>query len=198
MSQTLLALLALGMATLLGFNQQRATIQTYEVRIRDEYAVAASGLLMHVMEMAAARSFDQTSTPDHIHSTERLPTLGEFSLPDTFGHGEAGCDLMEPWNTPSCDDVDDLHSAAWQSVDLVLPSGRMMAFEVLITVEYVSDADVTVPVVTRTHNKRVTLGARAAHLPRLGTIVRLERVIAYDPVKAAADYEVSYGPVVAL
>lgn len=198
MPQTLLALLALALATLLGFSQQRATIQTYEVRIRDEYVVAASGMLMHVMEMAAARSFDQASTPDRIHSVSRLPTLAEFSLPATFGQGGAGCDLLEPWNTPSCDDIDDLHSTAWRAVDLVLPSGRKMAYEVRVTVEYVSDADVSVPVLLPTHNKRVTLTARAADLPRLGTIVRLERVIAYDPVKAAADYEVHYGPIVAL
>jgi hypothetical protein len=197
MPQTLLALLALALAALLGFSQQRATIQTYETRIRDEYAVAASGMLMHVMEMAAARSFDQASTPAHILSSLQLPSVSDFSSPSGFGHvGE--CDLLAPWNTPACDDVDDLHSAVWQPVDLVLPSGRKMPYEVLVTVEYVSDADVTIPVSAPTHNKRVTLAARAADLPRLGTIVRLERVIAYDPVKAAADYEVLHGPLVTL
>jgi len=197
MPQSLLGLLALSLAALLGFSQQRATIQSYEVRIRDEYSVAAAGLVMHVMEMAAARSYDEATTPDRILQSGRLPQTTDFSGPSAFGYAGA-CDLLAPWRTPSCDAVEHLHGIEHAVVEVPLASGHSMTFEVSITVEYVADYDLTVPVGSPTNNKRVTVRARSGELPRLGEIVRLERVISYDPVKAEAEYETLHGPLVSL
>lgn len=197
MPQSLLGLLALSLAALLGFSQQRATIQSYEVRIRDEYSVAAAGMVMHVMEMGAARSFDEATTPEGVKLLARLPQVADFSLPLSFGNAGT-CDLLEPWRTPSCDDIDDLHGIENAVVEVPLSSGRKMTFEVSISVEYVADDDITVPVGFPTNNKRVTISARSGEVPRLGQIVQLERVIAYDPVKAEAEYELLHGPLVSL
>lgn len=198
MPQSLLALLALALAALLGFSQQRAIVQSYEVRIRDEYAVAATGVLMHVLEMAAARSFDRQSTPDRIRALGRLPGVGDFTPPSAFGSPAGSCNLLEPWRTAQCRALEDLHGIERQPVTIPLASGRTMTFEISITVEYVDDADLSVPVPYPTANKRVTARAFAADVPRLGEIVRLERVVAFDPVKAEAEYEAVHGPLITL
>ena len=54
MPQSLLGLLALTLASLISFNQQRITQQSYKSTIRDELELAASGTAQHVMEMIAA------------------------------------------------------------------------------------------------------------------------------------------------
>jgi|GEM_PF-2738889 len=218
MPQTMLALLALALATLLGFSQQRATVQSYEVRLRDEYTVAASGMMMQVMELIASRSYDEASTPRRIRHRRGLPDIADFTAPDAFGiiqsppggglglgsgvalpnqEGETvRCDLMEAWQTPACNDIDDLSGLERVPVEIPLSNGHALRFEVSVLVEYVDDDDLTQAVDYRTYNKRVTLTARAADLQRLGDLVRLERVIAYDPIKASADHEAMFGPLV--
>lgn len=192
MPQSILGLAALMLAAILGISQQRAVIQSYEVRVRDEYAVAASGLVMHVMEMAAARSFDESATPDWVQAQRRIPGLADFSTPVAFGGGT--CDLLEPWRTPACDDLDDLGGIDGQRVPLTLPSGEALAFDVSVAVAYVADADPTAAVTAPTPHKRVTVTARAADLERLGEVVRLERVISFDPIKVLAEHEAVHGP----
>lgn len=211
MPQTLLGLLALSLATLLSFSQQRVTIQSYEVRLRDEYSVAASGLLTQIMELIAARSFDEASTPDWIDDKQRLPTVADFTLPVNFGgwtnempNGHAyglrrraenfTCSLMEPHTTPHCTDVDDFDRIEWQAVYLELGNGRRLNFEVSIIVEYVDDQDPTQIVNVPTHSKMVRVRARVPERPQLGELVRLERVIAYDPMKAETEHEMQHGP----
>lgn len=194
MPQTLLGLCALMLASLLGIGQQRSLIQSYEVRLRDEYAVSGSGLLMHAMELTAARSFDEAATPDQIQATKRIPTVDDFSMPSAFGMSAGSCSVMRAWTTPACDDVDDLGGIEKRRVFLPLPSGDSLAYDLNVDVDYVLDGDVTKPTSTPTYHKRVVMVLEAADRPNLGEIVRLERVISYDPVKAAAEHEAVYGP----
>lgn len=194
--------MALALAALMAFSQQRATIQSYEVRLRDEYSVAGAGMVTQVMELIAARSFDDASTPARIHQRGRLPLVTEFSYPDEFGHspptnpdGSAGlCELLRPESSPSCVDVDDFHGTVRQEVLLPVGAGLEMQFDVSISVAYVNDHDPEVFSVSPTRSKLVVVSARPAARPDLGDLIRLERVITYDPIKAQAEYEMIYGP----
>jgi len=214
MPQTLFAVLALALAALLAFSQQQSTIQSYEQRLRNEYSVAASGLLVQIMELNAARSFDEASTPGWIRDRQRLPTVNDFTPPEHFGRYDPlpgqgrglalgierkrddnfNCDLLKPANTPICSDVDDVAGIEWQEVEVALGNGHTMRFEVSLEVEYVHDSDPTAIVDFKTNNKLVTIRARTPERPQLGEIVRLERIVAYDPVKAEAEYELLFGP----
>jgi hypothetical protein len=75
-----------------------------------------------------------------------------------------------------------------------LTTSRSINFEISISVEYVDDRDPTMVVGYPTHSKRVVMRARTPDRPSLGQIVRLERVVAFDPIKAEAEYELQFGP----
>lgn len=192
MPQTLLGLLGLSLVTLLSVNQQRVTTQGYQNRLNDEYDLAASGVMMHVMELIASRSFDEYSTPGAIESSGRVPERpSEFTHRSGFGaagRGSAGCDLERPANTPDCDDVDDLDGIENQRVFARLRGDKTLPFDVSIDVFYVDDDNLEAPVSFRTKNKRVILTAESPLRPGV-ELVRLERVVSYDPVKAEADFE---------
>lgn len=202
MPQTLLGLLALALAALMAFSQQRATIQSYEVRLRDEYSVAGAGMTTQIMELVSARSFDQASTPAAIHAMGRLPNLSDFTSASGFGHiappnpdGSSGlCQLLNPESTPLCTDVDDFHGTLWQTVNIPVASDREMVFQISITVAYVDDFDPEVFSSVPTRSKLVVIRARTPDRLSLGDIVRLERVLTYDPLRAQAEYELIYGP----
>lgn len=193
MPQTILGLAALMLAALLGVSHQQSMTQSYEVRLRDEYAVAGSGLLMHVMELAAARSFDEASTPDKIQAAMSMPDVDDFSVPSAFGASAGTCDLLRAWKTPACDDLDDIHGIEGRRIHLPLPSGDSLAYDIAVEVAYVVDGDITQPTSSQTHHKRVRMVLTAVDRPNLGEIVSLERVISYDPIKAIAEHEAVYG-----
>ena len=79
MPQSLLGLLALTLASIISFNQQRVTHSSYKATIRDELELAASGTAQHVMEMIAARSFDEVSTPEKIFNAGAVPQGHAFT-----------------------------------------------------------------------------------------------------------------------
>ena len=192
MPQTLLGLLGLTLVTLLSINQQRITTQGYQNRLHDEYDLAASGVMMHVMELIASRSFDENTTPRAIGERRSVPDRpSDFSHRHSFGtadRGGAGCNLERPVLTPYCDDVDDLDGIENQLVHAHLRDDKTLPFEVSIDVYYVADDDLERPVSYRTKNKRVILTAASPLRPGI-ELVRLERVVSYDPVKAEADYQ---------
>ena len=198
MPQTLLALLALSLAALLAFNQQRVTSQAYQTMVSDELELAASGALIHAMELITARSFDERSTPGGIDAQARLPeTPDHMSASDQFGatdRGSAGCDLMRPITTPNCDDVDDVDGLRDVPIWLRLASGDSLQFMVDADVYYVADSDVQTPSSERTLHKMVILRARSPQLPNSrNDLVTLQRVVSYDPIRADATYEQETG-----
>lgn len=197
MPQTMLAMLALSLAALLAFTQQRSTIQSFEERIRNEYTVAVAGLLTEIMELNAARSFDEASTPDWIFEQKRLPTVDDFTVSEHFGRGHDdnfACDLLVPVNTPLCNDVDDIDGITDQLVHVELDEGRQLRFKVSARVEYVDERNTSLVVAHPTHNKLVVLEAWSPDIPHRGRLARLERVVSYDPIKAGAEFELVHGP----
>lgn len=200
MPQTLLALFALALSSVLVLNQQRMTTQGRQKMLSDEVELAASGLASDIMEMIGARSFDDKSTPSAIFAKQRVPTLPtQFTtaanLGDPRDRGEAGCDLLVPANTPLCNDVDDLHGLGWQPVSVTLAQGRTLPFEARVNVHYVSDPGSMAVSHVRTRHKRVTLDLRSRFLAGDGSQghVSITRVVSYDPVKAELDFERRYG-----
>ena len=197
----MLGLLALVLATLISFNQQRVTKQSYKSTIRDELELAASGTAQHVMEMIAARSYDEASTPVQVFRAHGVPSsTGSFT---DGGHGEFGrygdpskCDLMVPANTPKCDDVDDMDGIRDAPVFALLSDGRTLDFTADVDVSYVTEPGSDSTSSTPTLHKRVDLTLHSAHpaAPVRG-MVAVSRVISYDPIKADADMEVKCGPI---
>lgn len=199
MPQTLLGLFALVLASLVTFNQQRLTQQSYRNTIRDEVAIAAAGTAQHIIEMVGARSFDQESTPQEVFNAWGVPTsAGEFTRAAYFAadRGNAGCDLMDPGNTPLCDDVDDVHGLRGVPVEARLSDGRSLPFTADLDVFYVASAEATAASADPTLHKRVELTLRSPLLPDLTNgVMKVSRVISYDPMKADADMETRCGPI---
>lgn len=194
MAQTLLAMLALVLASLVSFNQQRNSASNYEVMVQNEIEMAASGTIMHIMEFIASRSFDERSTPDGIHGRNYLPEFGDdFIGVQHFGdtdRGASGCDLLQPFETPECDDVDDYSGLQGLLVNAELSTGYALPFNVGVDVQYVHDAgDLSDH---PTLHKLVTVRAESDYLP-YGEI-SIQRVVSYDPVKAEMEYEEVHGP----
>lgn len=191
MPQTLLALLALVLASFLSFNQQRLTVRSYQTMVSSELELAATGLASNVIEMIGARSFDENTTPEKIDAAGGLVPQSplSFSTPGSFGMlGE--CDLLSPADTPGCDDVDDVHGDDWRAVPVDLAHGRSLDFEVRTQVYYVASTESMVPTSIPTLHKRVVMDIRTDHVPGATEgIIRVTRVLSYDPIKAEMDYE---------
>ena len=197
----MLALLALVLTSLLAYNQQRLQQRAYQGMIRDELEVSATGTGQNVIELVAARSFDEASVPGTMRATAAadVPRSADaFSIESTFGAGDrgsAGCDLRDPVLTPDCDDVDDVDGVTGQ-VFVDLGEGRTLPFEASVTVTYVTGpADDAPEAMAPTLHKRVTL-VMTSPLISDGErpLVSISRVVSYDPVKAEYDYEQLYGP----
>jgi hypothetical protein len=198
MPQTLLGLLALVLASLISFNQQRLTQQSYRSALRDEVELAASGTAQHVVEMIGARSFDEESTPNRVFAAGGVPTgSGSFSSAGAFAsdRGARGCDLMDPSLTPDCDDVDDLHGLRNAPVEARLSDGRTLDFTADVDVAYVASPGATQTSTDPTLHKRVQLTLRSSMLGLTNGVLTLTRVISYDPIKADADMETRCGAI---
>jgi hypothetical protein len=196
MPQSLLGLLALALATLISFNQQRITQQSYKSTIKDEIGLAASGTAQHVMELVAGRSFDEVSTPDKVFQAGAVPYgAGLFSQFNQFG-GNPDCDLMYPSRTPGCDDVDDVDGLRDVPVHAVLSDGRRVDFTMDVDVTYVDDPGSQTPSLLPTLHKKVDLQLYSDH-PAVGSgpLLSITRVVSYDPVRADANMEAACGPI---
>ena len=201
MPQSLLGLLALTLASIISFNQQRVTQRSYRATIRDEIELAATGTAQHVLEMIAARSYDEASSPEEVFNAGGVPFgAGAFTRGDNNEFGRYGptgaCDLMTPGHTPDCDDVDDMAGIRGAPVKAVLSDGRQLRFTADVDVAYVTDPGSQTPSSLPTLHKRVDVTLHSQHpaAPIQG-ILSVSRVVSYDPVKADMDMEVMCGPI---
>ena len=202
MPQTLLALLALVLASFLMFNQQRLTARSHTNMVNDEVELAATGLASEILEFIGARSFDEESTPYAIYLDGAVPdSPSVFTSSGSFGstdRGSLGCDFLAPANTPECDDLDDVDGLGWTPVEVTLAHERTLGFEVRTQVYYVDDTESMTPASGRTRHKRVVMDIRSDHVAgdEQDGLLRVTRVFSYDPVKAEMDYEndPTYGP----
>ncbi|MEM0961021.1 MAG: hypothetical protein AAGK21_00610, partial [Bacteroidota bacterium] len=213
MPQTLLALAALVTAGLFTLSQVQTEHSTVQAVVQDQFELAVGGTLLHAIEFADSRAFDEFTTPERLRTRYGLPaqmtradrdTISfddlidiqptDFSPPGNFGGNT--CSIQNPSTTATtCDDLDDAHTSTWQSVDLATADGSSIPVEVLIEVDYVeaaTGAGMDTPVNYRTFHKRVTAYARTSALRNQDgserpVEVSLRRVLSFDP-KVAAEY----------
>lgn len=199
MPQTLLALFALMISSFLVLNQQRLTAGARQHMVSDEIELAASGLASDIMEMAAARSFDEGATPEAVRYYQRIPTgASDFSGAATLGatdRGTDGCDLLQPAATPDCDDLDDVAGLGWQPVQIGLAHRRTLDFEANLDVYYVSSPESMDRSLVPTRHKRVVLEVRSPYLTMGDGTITVTRVVSYDPIKTELDYERIFGAI---
>jgi len=201
MPQTLLALLALVLASFLTFNQQRLTLRSHNNLVSDEVELAAAGLASEVLAFVDGRSFDEESTPSAISDENgNVPEdPDEFTEGTTFGatdRGTDGCDLLKPANTPDCDDVDDvawdpsdIDDDGWRDVEIALSHDRKLPFEVRMQVYYVDNPESMAEASAPTRHKRILIDIRSPFAGDENGVYRATRVVSYDPIKAEMDYE---------
>ena len=191
MPQTLLALLALVLSSLLVFNHQRLAVQSQRTMIVNEVEMAATGLAAEIIEFAGARSFDASSTPKKVAlAGGTVPTtLASFSPAADFG-SSATCPLLRPSEDAPCDDIDDLDGIEWAPVAIDVSLTDSLQFEARVRVYYVDDVKSMDPAPAPTYHKRVVLDLRSTDVPdREDGSVRVTRVFSYDAKKARRDYE---------
>jgi len=197
MPQTLLALLALSLSSLLVFNQQRLQMRAQTQMVTNELSLAGSGLASDIMEMVGARSFDENSTPEKIHQAGAVPeSPTAFTSALVIANDSTSnknCDLLSP--TPDCDDVDDIRGLEAEHYSILLAEGRELDFEVSTDVIYVTDAEGGIESDLPTRHKKVTIEVRSVNERSSVEPLRFSRVFSYDPIKAEMDYERIYGPI---
>lgn len=207
MPQTLLALAAISIAGYLSLSQNEALHSTTDSVVRDQFELTVAGTLLHTMEFADARAFDEATTPAALRARYGLPeemaradrdtityddlqdiVAADFSEASAFGG--VVCNVEEPWQSVGCDDLDDIDAGSWQEVVFETIDATPLPVEVRAQVDYVEADAPDVPVAHRTFHKRVEVHARTTALQGRGGAdrpveVTLRRVISFDPVVAA-------------
>ena len=147
MQQTLYALMALALTSMLSFTQLNSQTQSYARLVDDELEVMGSGVLRRVLETADILSFDQRTTPAVWNANGGVtPLINEYELQAAFGNTPQ-CDLDEPFkNLVGCDDIDDLDMGnQWQEIPFYFPNGDSLAFDANVRVHYVAASDLDTP-----------------------------------------------------
>jgi hypothetical protein len=152
MQQTLLALLALMIATMLNFNQMQAQLRTDQQAVRAELHQMALGVAMESMEVVRARAYDENviGVPE-----DEVNVPNDFSGP-TFSTGN-NCNAFTEETTPTCHDVDDFHEMVPATKQFDLPDAQF-DFRIEMEVRYVNeDLD---PVNAKTRWKEVIISVQ--------------------------------------
>jgi hypothetical protein len=161
MQQTLLAMLALMIVSVLSFNQKRAQLYAQQGAVRAEIEEMAMSVAQRSMEVVSARAFDETTTerasglPVDLSALTGGPACEE-------GAGST-CDCQAFGGTRTCDDIDDFHNMEPATMSFALPSGEV-DFTVTVRVRYV-DVDLR-PISGPSQQKEVTVSVQ--HAPEAG------------------------------
>jgi type II secretory pathway component PulJ len=181
MQQTLLAFLALLIATLLSFSQQQSSVQNQRQVVRAELQQMALGVAMQTMEMVRARAFDAA-----VKGGSSNPS--NFTAEANFGDVSACRPVVSARNdSPACDTIEDFHVCQVgscendlpgnsYSTDFELPGGDRFPFDVAVTVRYV-DSDFQ-PTSGPQAQKQVIVWVQDEN-DRLARPIRYSEVIAY-------------------
>ncbi|MEM1114929.1 MAG: hypothetical protein AAF845_01065 [Bacteroidota bacterium] len=207
MPQTLLALLALSLASLLSLNMQRAQIHSTQNRTGHEIELLASAAGSYTIDLLEAQAFDRATVPSAISATTRdelraaVDNLdaSDFAPASTFGLSTSGeCDIDQLWaDTVDCDDIDDFHGIDRQRVELAMGrTNDKYPFDVSVNVRYVAGAlgGLDAASTERTSHKELTVDiyeARPVGAPvdnALAPIATLKRIISLDRGKIIRDY----------
>lgn len=187
MQQTLLALLAMLVATLLSFNQMQASLQSQEQTVRAETEMMALGVAMQTMEVVRARAFDAAT--EGADSDYLDPEEDGFSVKADGNFGAAGnCTLYIdesgkafPDGSVDCDVIEEFHETEGV-VPFPLAGDSSFDFNVDIDVYYVcanleraTDGSCTAP----TGRKEVVVHVQDVEPHRLSEPIKYSEVITY-------------------
>ena len=191
MPQTFLAILALVIAGVVMLGQNRTMNDSVHHVMEDEFEVMVSGVMLHTLEFADSRAFDDATTPEALRERlglEGIPSLAsidtlsaddlrgieasDFAPLSRFGNDLAtlqpsGCDLRNLAASRRCDDISDLQTndnagkPIWRSVGLTTSGGDSVGVELRIVVNYVEIDDPDTAVDYPTFHKRVDVYARS-------------------------------------
>ena len=131
MQQTLLAFLALLIATLLSFSQQQSSVQNQRQVVSAELQQMALGVGMQAMEVIRSRQFDQNVSAGGDGYTD----ASEFTDLDDFGVS-GDCELHPNGDGKDCNFVESFDGTT-ADVPHPLPDGNTYPFEVDVDVRYV-------------------------------------------------------------
>jgi len=181
MQQTLLALAALLIATLLSFNHQQSQIRTQGQIFRAELQRMALGVAKQTIEVVRSRKFDQNIDNPDDPDMENIP---EGFAPVNDGKGACGA-LLSGGEAEGCKAVEQFHEQSG-TVPFVLPDDREITFEARVEVFYVcsdmeraSEGDCTAP----TRWKEVVIEVQDqpdSGEPRLNSPVTFSEVLAFS------------------
>lgn len=168
MKQTLLALLALLIATLLSFSQKQAMVQGQTRVVQSEMEQMALGVADHAMEMIRTRAFDAAST---------IEATGDLTPESEFPSGNR-CKVFFPSSSTECTAIEDFHGMDVATTSFEFP-GDSFQFEIKsVEVTYVDENFASTS--NRTFQKKVTL--RVQDAPTGGGDPRLPSPIEYSDV----------------
>jgi len=172
MQQTLLALLALMLATFFNFNQMKAELQNQRQVVRSEMEQMALGVGMQTMEVIRARAFDEATLGG---TEDRITDPTEFR--SSFGGGKDCKAFNEDNSGQSCDSVGDFHKMTPSTVAFETPEFDM-EFTVEVEVRYVNPSMQVLP--GPTFRKEVVVRVQdAGDDPFLAEPIRFSEVLSY-------------------
>jgi hypothetical protein len=175
MQQTLLALVALLIATFLSFNQKQAAVQNQAQVVRAEMEQMALGAARETMNVIQARAFDRAT--DGVPRDSIVPT-SEFEEKSSIQSSILDCAAFG--GTDECKDVDDFYGDI-ATVPFTFPTGSF-EFEVNINVQYVNaDLDSTAGG-TKSDRKQIILEVQdnpSSGNPRLPEPIKYTEVVSY-------------------
>lgn len=151
MSQTMLALLALMLASLFAVQQQRQTAEMRLAMIRSEVSTQSTGVAVDRLEEIGSMSFDEATI-----GNETLSAVDSLTAGPPFGSDAPGNDI---------DDFDGV------TVDTFRVAGtQQLNFRMTSRVRYASEASFETEVASRTKVKKVTVKVFNLDIPNPDTV----------------------------
>jgi len=165
MPHSLVAVIAMALASLMTFQQHRSVLSQRMVQVKSQLSVEATAAAADRLEKVTSMPFDEVILSGPIKSAAELTSF-------VSGAGRLG-------ETSGLNDVDDFDGEVAE--DVRTTSGRSLRFRTTTQVSYVSEADGTTPVGYMTRLKRVSVEAVSLDLPAMGAI-RVSEVVDCGPL----------------
>lgn len=151
MPQTMLAILAMALATLVSVNQLRNSARTRMNMIRHEISSQATGVAVDRLDEIASMEFDENTIGGTLLTSAAELTAGPPFAPDT------------PAN-----DIDDFHAV---TIDTFRVAGEhKLYFRVESAVTYADESNPNVPVAGPTKMKKATVRVYSLTIPNPDTL----------------------------
>jgi hypothetical protein len=177
MQQTLLALLAILLATFLSFNQKQGIVQSRSQVVRAEMEQMALGVAKQAMQTIRSRAFDQATVelpPDSIVATSDLESRSSIRS------ATKDCKALDGGLGGICSDIDDFHGNM-ATITFTFPTGSFDFKIVDITVRYV-DTNLQPTGGARSTQKEIVLKVQdtpSSRAPRLPEPIEYSEVVSY-------------------